>query len=483
MSAISSVLKKHGHTTKLLNINEKLEAIPDDNRIIDIINEFKPGLIGFSVVTPQYQYALKIAKLISSSSDVPIVCGGIHATIVPDEVLEETCFDYACVGEGEYSMLDLVTALEDGTDTLNIPGIWAKNNGTLIKNKVRPFLDITELPKNDYEIFDLQRMIDEENGWVRVMASRGCPFRCTYCLNHQIVGIYERDTGMKGVQLNYTRRRSVDNVLDEIKSLLSNYNSIRTIIFDDDIFTLDMEFLRGFCAKYPKVAGLPFVVNAHVKVFNDERAKMLRDAGCSIVKFGIESGSERIRREILQRPMSNKEIIDAFEIAHKYGFHTSAFLLLGLPYETKDDIMETIDILRKIKPGRYRWSLFFPFPKTTACDISIKGGFIDFEKMRNLTNFTDESCLNFGKEHNLYIRKLKKILPWYVNMNGDSVVSDIFSGLTRMIESLSTEEWDKMSENVPLLEKELSKCLSLTNKEYYSTKYNSFTAVKSDWKG
>lgn len=484
VSFISGALKQDGHKTRLLNLNEKLGPLPDDKQIIEQIKEFKPALIGFSIVTPQYHYAREVAKLIKSAYNVPIVCGGIHATIVPEEVLEEECFDFACVGEGEYSMVDLASRIEKGENTLDIPGVWAKDDkGKIVKNKLRHFVDITELPKKDYEIFDLQNMINVENGWVRIMASRGCPFRCTYCLNHQIVGLYEKETGIEDSKLKYTRRHNLDDVLAEIEFLLKNYKNISTIIFDDDIFTLDMEFLRGFCLKYPKISKVPFVVNAHVKVFNEERAKMLSEAGCTIVKFGLESGSEKIRRDILKRPMSNDEIINAFNIAHKYKFHTAAFLLLGLPHETMDDIKATIDLLRKVRPGRFRWSLFFPFPKTTAYDISLKGGYINFEKMKSLTNFTDETCLDFGPEHNLYIAKLKKILPWYVNMSGDKQVSDIFSALTKIIEPLTEEEWPDMEKLLSPLEKELCKCLSMADKDYYSTRYNSFTAVKSDWEG
>ncbi|MGR3219300.1 MAG: B12-binding domain-containing radical SAM protein, partial [Candidatus Anammoxibacter sp.] len=437
VASISAVLKQSGHQTKLINLNEKLGDVPDDKQIIDTIKSFKPGLIGFSVVTPQYKYALKIAKLIKASCNIPIVCGGIHATIAADEVLLEDCFDYACIGEGEYSMLELVSDIENGKKPLTIAGIWAKADNEIIKNPVKPFIDINKLPRKDYEIFDLQNMINVETGWVRMMASRGCPFRCTYCLNHQVVNLYKEDTGLSQSKLNYTRRQNVDDVLSEIDFLLNNYKGINTIIFDDDIFTLDMKFLRDFCVNYKKVSNLPFVVNAHVRVFNEERAKLLKDAGCAIVKFGVESGSEKIRRDILHRPMSNKEIIDSFAIAHKYGFHTSAFLLLGLPHETKEDIMDTIKLLREVKPGRFRWSLFYPFPKTTAYDISLKGGYINFEKMESLSNFTDESCLDFGPEHNLFVAKMKKVLPWYVNMGMDANVSEIFTNLIKKVEPLS----------------------------------------------
>lgn len=483
VASISAVLKQCGHNTRLLNINEKLGSVPNGKEIAEVITAFKPGLIGLSVVTPQYRYALRIAQEIKKTCDVPLVCGGIHATIATEDVLSEACFDYACVGEGEYPMADLAAALENGGPVSDIAGIWYKQDGRIIKNRVRPFIDITRLPDNDYSIFDLQNMIDRESGWVRVMASRGCPFRCTYCLNHQVVSLYENDTGLTGSKLNYTRRHTVDHVLSEIEYLLTHYDGINTIIFDDDIFTLDMEFLRDFCAGYRKVSSLPFVVNAHVKVFNAERARLLKDAGCVIVKFGVESGSERIRRDILKRPMSNKEIIDSFRVAHEYGFHTSAFILIGLPHETREDVADTIELLREVKPGRFRWSLFFPFPGTTAYDISLKGGYINFEKMETLSNFTDETCLDFGSEHNLYISKIKKVLPWYVNMGMGNGIGALFSEYVKKVEPLSWSEWTEAAEELSVTEGEIERRLSSITGDHYLTKYNSFTAVRSDWTG
>ncbi len=160
---------------------------------------------------------------------------------------------------------------------------------------------------------------------------------------------------------------------------------------------------------------LPFVVNAHVGFFDEKRARYLADANCSIVKFGVESGSENIRRLILQRRMKNEKIISAIKTAHQYGLHTSIFLMIGLPDETRADVMATIRLMARAKPGRYRWSFFFPFPGTKAYALSEQGNYIDFAKMAQMKNFTDGSCLNFGKEHNLFLKKVGRIMPWFVN--------------------------------------------------------------------
>lgn len=486
LAFISAVLKQHGHITRLLNINEKLTEIPADSQIKQFVEDYNPDLIGFSVVTPQYQHALRFARAIKSFFNVPIVCGGVHATMVPEEVLQEECFDYVCVGEGEEAILELVTKLENDEDTSRIPNIWTKRAGKIIKNNVRPFTDIARLPRKDYELFDLQRLIDVEDGWVRLMASRGCPYRCTYCFNHKIVERYKEETAsprtVDPAGRPYLRRHSVDEVLSEIDFLLSRYKNIRMFIFDDDLFTLDKQYSAMFCDKYPKHTTLPFVVNAHVKAFDEERARALKQANCAIVKFGLESGSERIRREILNRPMSNDEIIRAFQCAQKYDLHTSAFVMFGLPHETKEDIMETIKLLSIIKPGRFRWSIFFPFPGTAAYEISAKGGYLNLEKMKRLNNFTDDTCLDFGHEHNLFISKLQKTFPWYVNMYQDGAEDDIYSVLVRLVEEQTAESWEKFKDYIPSLDQELSRCLSLASKEHYRIKYNSFTAVRSDWR-
>ena len=480
LAFISAVLKKHGHSTKLLNLNEKLYKLPSDEEIVKYIRDYAPGLIGMSVVTPQYTTALRTARLIKKNfPDTPLIIGGVHPTLVPDEVMKEDCFDYACTGEGEEAVLELVTKKERGEDTSAILNIWSRTNGGIKQNSVRSFVDLSKLPMKDYELFDLQHMINKEDGWVRLMGSRGCPFRCSYCFNHKIVDRYKDD--LSATDVGYVRRHCLEDVLGEIKYLLRTYRDIKTFIFDDDIFTFDKKFLRAFCTEYPKLTEVPFVVNGHVRAFDEERAKMLKEGGCSIIKFGLESGSERIRRDVLHRPMSNEEIVRAFEAAHKFGLHTSAFVMIGLPYETREDILATIELLSRIRPGRFRWAIFFPFPRTDAYEMSLKGGYINFEKMRELKNFTEASCLDFGPEHNLFISKLQKTFPWYVNTHSENSPGNIYSFLTRAVEDMPPDKWEETKDKILSVDRELSSCLNKAGCKHYSFRYNSFTAVRSDW--
>ncbi len=339
-------------------------------------------------------------------------------------------------------------------------------------------MDLDRLPFKDYRIFDFQKTIDAKNGWVGVMASRGCPFRCTYCFNHQMVDLYRKDLNLPPAKLNYIRRHPVEEVISELEYLTNKYNNIEMFIFDDDLFTWDKKYLIDFCRRYQKKFTFPFVVNAHVKIFGEEIAQNLKEAGCSIVKFGLESGSERIRRDILNRPMKDDQIVDAFRIAHKYNLETSAFVMLGLPHETKEDILMTIKLLSRIEPSRFRWSIFFPYPGTKAYQISEESGFIDHDRMESLNNFTEGSCLNFGKDHNLFLKKLKRSFSWRVNAHSTFSTSSFYRELVGIIEGMDEKVWDKAEKKIIPLDEKFSEFLQLTEKSHYAIKYNEFMAVK-----
>ncbi len=474
ISYISGLLKQEGIETYLLNINEKLGFSLDHNRIRRDILSIEPDLIGFSVLTNQYKYALEIARNIKEYSDVPILFGGIHATMDPHETLSQTCIDYICLGEGEEALLELI---RKGSPQ-GVKNMGYKPKGLPFIEPLRPFTDITKLPFKDYEIFDFQRIIDAKDGWVGLTASRGCPFRCTYCLNHKIIGLYKEHGHLPKY---YIRRHTVDQMIAEIDYLLSRYRGIKTFIFDDDIFTFDKIWLREFTEQYKKMTAIPFVCNAHARVFDAETAGYLKDAGCRIVKFGLESGSDRIRRNVLHRYMSNKDIEDAFRVAHAFGIHTSAFVMMGLPHETIPDIKETMKLLARIQPGRFRWSLFFPFVGTKAYEIAEKSDQINFEKMKQLDNFTDETCMVLGEETDLYVDKVKTLLCTFVNGYADIDGEERYRDVVKRIEILDEKAWREEKDTLIKEIDAINKIMEEKGKLHYTVKYNPFMGVRSDW--
>ncbi len=475
ISYISGFLRQKGIETGLLNINEKLGYPLDMARIKKDVLAFKPDMIGFSVLTNQYKYALEIARDIKGYLDVPILFGGIHVTMDPAQTLSQDEVDLICVGEGEEALAELLVK----GDARGVRNIGRKENGEQVIEPLRPYTDISRLPFKDYEIFDFQKMIDAKDGWVGLTASRGCPFRCTYCLNHKIIDVYK---GSGHMPRGYIRRHTVDQMIEEIEYLLKNYARISMFIFDDDIFTFDKVWLREFTERYRSITNIPFTCNAHARIFDDETASLLKGAGCRIVKFGLESGSDRIRRKVLSRYMSNKHIEDAFATAEKYGLHTSAFVMLGLPYETIEDIRDTVGLLAAIKPGRFRWSLFFPFVGTKAYTIAESSGQIDRERMEELDNFTDETCMKLGDDADLFCDKVKSLLCAFVNARSGLEYTEGFARLADEIESMDLKTWQGKKGHIFKIVEKLNEEMEKSGGLHYTVKYNPFMGVRSDWK-
>jgi anaerobic magnesium-protoporphyrin IX monomethyl ester cyclase len=477
LAHISSVLKEAGHEVELINVCEKLNACVEPAAIAARAAERKPDLIGVSIVTNQFPYSCDLARELRKACSAPIMCGGAHATMAPEETIATGLFDYVCVGEGEDAVLELVQALEGNGDPTAVRNIWSRSNGAIRRNPVRPFRDLATLPRMDYELFDFQNLIDAKQGWVGLMPTRGCPFRCGYCFNHAMIDLYKREAGNK--PSDYIRRQPVPDLLDEIGWLLDSYERISTFIFDDDILTLDRDYLREFCEGYAARFDKPFVCNAHVRFFDDDMAQMLSDAGCWMVKFGLESGSDRVRREDMHRAMTNDAIAESFAAADRHRLQTSAFVMLGLPTETRDDLFATIDLLARIKPSRFRWSIFFPFPGTSLYDKVIATDMLDPERAAEQTNFMDDTCLRFAPEQVELIGRLRDFYPWFVNSRMDGEPAAAFRPLMERALTCPRHELPGIQEEGDRI------CAELAAKDipHYVVKYNRFMAVRTDAPG
>jgi len=364
---LSSVLRQAGHRTALIY----LEREPVREAFLQQVAAIAPGLIAFSSTTHQHPYIEKCARWIKESMpEVVTIVGGPHPTLIPEDVLANPDFDLVCVGEGEYPLLDLANALQEGRDITNIPNLWLHRHGRLIRNPLRPLIaNLDELPFPDRGLFDFEQILARNDGWVDMMVGRGCPYQCSYCCNP---ALREKFKGLG----KYVRFRSVDNVLEEIRVLAKHYE-IKTLNFQDDVFTLNKDWTLQFSRAYGKEFDFPFWINTRVERINDEQiVAALAHAGCRGVRVGIESGNEKLRTEILKRRMSNDEIRHAFALAHEYGLDIYTCNMLGIPGETADMIEETIALNRELEPADLQFSVFYPYPMTELYDLAVRNGYL-----------------------------------------------------------------------------------------------------------
>lgn len=506
LASLSACLRQAGHETRLVNLNENLPPVPTREDVLALVAEWQPGLIAFSCLTQQYRAGLELARWLRSAApgaDVelpPVIVGGVHPTMVPAEVMADGAWDHVGVGECEDALVELVRRCEAGQAPDDVPNFLSWKGGRRpaavdsaplaqelwVHNPVGAFPDLTRLPVPDYALFDTQRITDQKHGWFGLLSSRGCPYRCTYCLNHKIVDRYRDELGTSTTGTGFFRFRPPELLVEEIRGVLESYSGIGTLIFDDDLFTYSVEHALAVCAAY-EASGLrvPFVVNSHVQQLDPRVATALARAGCRILKLGIESGSPRVRKEVLQRFMSNSDIVATIAVAEAHGLHTSGFLMVGLPYETHGERWETVDLLAHSRVGRFRTSLFYPFPGTESHRLAVEGGFVDAARAGTLTDFTASSCLDFGTQENLFIAKLAACMPWFVNSRldrfGDAPAAARYRPLVDEVLALDDAGWAQFQPRVRAIDSELARASASAGELHYSIRYNDFMGVRSDY--
>ncbi|MCZ6598420.1 MAG: radical SAM protein [Planctomycetota bacterium] len=506
LASLSACLKRRGHETRLVNLNENLPPVPSREEIVSLVREWSPGVVAFSCLTMQYREAARIARFLRDAAREgrfelpPLVVGGIHPTMVPQDVMADGVWDHVGVGECEEALVELVERIERGESPDDVSNFVSWRGGVRpatadgapidaehwVQNPVGEFPDLAALPRPDYELFDAQRILDEKRGWFGLMTSRGCPYRCTYCLNHRIVDRYRKELGRPVNDLGFLRYRPAEPMIEEIRWVLERYEGVGTFILDDDLFTMNPEHAIAFCEAY-RDAGidLPFVVNSHVKRLDPRVARALADAGCRILKLGIESGSERVRRDVLKRFMADDDILATVSTAEEHGLHTSGFVMIGLPGESPEERWETVDLLARSGIGRFRTSLFYPFPGTESYEYALQGGYIAADRVATLTDFTASSCLDFGSEQNLLIDKLARCMPWFVNARldrwGDARASARYRPVVERVLAMDEDEWRAFEPGIRGADKELSRAAAVAGEQHYGIRYNAFMGVRADF--
>ena len=376
---LSASLKAQGYRTSLIHIVKELNK----GEFIKAVNAESPDLIAFTAFSHQFGYVRRLAKWSKEAGDIPTICGGVHATVDPDDVILAEGVDMLCRGEGEGALSDLCGRMERGEDIKDVKNLWLKRKGDVIRNDVRPpQTALDRLPFPDRRLFRYKRLYDYKIRMLSILASRGCPYNCSYCCNHQYQKLYPSD---------YVRFRSVDNVLAEIDEALRWCPDFAFINFIDDTLCLKRDWMVEFSQKYPKAFNLPFHGNTRVELLTEDMLKLLRRAGCERLDVGIESGNSYIRQDILGRRISDNQIYQAFALADKYGIKLAAYNMIGIPLEDASKILDTIKMNARVRPYAMHTAICQPYPNTRIYELCMQNGFISGN---NLSAFFKESVIN-----------------------------------------------------------------------------------------
>ena len=279
---LAAFLRRHGHDAGFLRIGAAMTA----DEVVAAIRQCAPDLLGVSLTTRQWQRARGLLAALRRVSNIPVVVGGLHPTFSPEECLAAPGVDYACLGEGEAALLDLVEALAAGGPAPGQPigNIMTKAGP---RPPLRPPIEpIDSLP------FAARDMLDERWGVVHVSTQRGCPFPCTYCGARMFDQLYADAGGP-----SYGRRRSHGSVLAELRAIRAA-GPLNYVIFLDDTFTIHHPWVFEFCRVYGEEFRVPFSLHARVETVNEKLLHALAAAGCRHIVYGVESGSERVRRDL-----------------------------------------------------------------------------------------------------------------------------------------------------------------------------------------
>jgi len=377
---------------------ENLEAL------IGLLKTQKINLLGISLVTDDYHSAVLLTGEIKKMLNIPIIWGGAHANVKPEECLQHA--DMVCLGEGEEALLDLVRNNSEGEFDLSTKNIWFKTENGIVRNELR-YLE-ENLFKYPFPDFDLTtQFVMHEKGFENlaekhllgeysIMTSRGCPYSCHYCYNSYRRKQFEG----KG---KYLRKRSIKNVVEELARAKRTFKELNKVNFWDDSFvTRSIEEFEDFKSLYTKNIALPFFALVEPMAFDFKKIEMLKESGLTKLQIGIQSGSERVNKNIYNRHVSNKKVIDIAYFLNKLGIDAIYDIIFNNPYETPYDVTETVKLFLQFpKPLSLQgYNLIF-YPQTTITDRALYDNYISVkiegEDFSTIQSASDSPIATQGK--------------------------------------------------------------------------------------
>jgi len=376
-------LSNAGYSVKAIffkRLSTSQSATPEEmGLLLKFLREQNPDLIGISLRSSFFQLGIQVTKLIKENTDATVIWGGTHPTISPEDSIQIA--DMVCVGEGEAAIVEVADCLKNGILPLKVRNIWVNDGKGIVKNPVRPPIDVNAVLFPDWKntnkyFIDDNKLYDDcdpeltiyKKKYYPIMASRGCPYSCTYCCNNVLKKIYPS---------NYIRKRSISNLMEELTLAKEKHPHLEMIQFSDDMMVTDEKWLEDFVKEYKKNIALPFKCQFIPIYVKEPVISALKAGGMSKVVTGIQSGSERVRKEIFKRSYTNDRIITNAILFKKYKLDIDYDFIVNNPFETYEETKMTLNLLCKLPtPFNLRLYSLAYFPHTELTQLALDNGVI-----------------------------------------------------------------------------------------------------------
>ncbi|NJD75466.1 MAG: B12-binding domain-containing radical SAM protein [Candidatus Methanoperedens sp.] len=370
IASIVAYLKSKGFDASLLDMQAFLM---DERELAEKLLETRPDVIGITAMTTTFPAALRAAKITKNILPrAKVALGGVHPTIEPRTTLESGFVDFVVRGEGEVVMEQLLTELGKGGNIDQIEGLCYKQNGDIIIKDKSPLVDINLLPMPDYGSFPAREYIKHNQSLrdircISVLATRGCPYSCSFCAVKQTMGVK-------------WRAKYPEKVVDELEYLKNEYD-LEGFWFKDSILNMNWKWTSKLCEELIKrKLDIVWQCNTRVDLIREEELKLMVKAGLTELDLGIETGSPNSLKT-LKKNVTIGQTKEAVRLAKKY-VKVFGFFMIGIPGETIDDVKLTFDLARELELDRSTWSIFQPLPGSELYENSLKDGTIKKEDWR-----------------------------------------------------------------------------------------------------
>jgi len=396
------------------------DMLPRNNLIPDLeklLQEFQPDLFVISAMTCDYQYLMTFFSKVKIPDKTLVLIGGFHVTFKPEKVLDTGLFDLACLGPGEAVFDEILDRIAEGGRIDDIKGtyFYDKNRKEIVRNPKRELLSAEKLweKEEDYSFFNDRYFLYPFDGktvrmfWLDM--ARGCPYACSYCGNAALKEF------CKGLG-KFIVTRSLDSTFRLLRRLVKDYKVDVFNITHECFLAQPTAWLEEFSERWARDVKKTFLIVTRAETVTEEKLNILKKSGAPVIQIGlgVESGSEWILREVCNRKVSNERTINAYKLMDEHGFRTSAYWMLGFPFETRENVFESIELCRKLNADVDSVSIFQPMPGQPITKMCIEKGLITGKE--TIPTFTSGSILKMPQFSAEEIYNLRRVFILYAKL-------------------------------------------------------------------